>query len=318
MQQAGWPTPKITFILALAEWVLNNSYVSFDNKTYKQIKGTAMGTPFAVTYANIFMHQHEMAALLKFIIKFAYSPITIQRLIDDFFAIVRSIEEAEYLKLCLNHSGLIITGGHDTQSVDFLDITIFKGIHLTTHDILDTKLFQKPMNTYGYIMFNSFHNPQMFTNFVVGELRRYTIACSNESDFNYACKLFKTRLLARLYPLDFINHIFTTTSFNRQQLLHKAAIKISKIFINTHNMIDPNDIAPIALHFPHTTRDLPKEAFDILHQLPNYLLCDPLSKLVFNTNRPFLFASKQSPSNLHWLVRSDTESFYTKCIQSTP
>jgi hypothetical protein len=41
-----------TLIIKLTKWVLTNNYMTFNNKTYLQINGTAMGTPLAVTYAG--------------------------------------------------------------------------------------------------------------------------------------------------------------------------------------------------------------------------------------------------------------------------
>ena len=317
MEQANWPTQKIIFILELAEWVLTNSHVMFDEKTYKQIMGTAMGTPFAVTYANIFVHQHECSALSKFFAKFHHLPLLIRRLIDDIFAIVRSIAEAKFLFECLTHSGIIITGGHDENSVDFLDITIFKGFHFENYNMFDTKLYQKHMNTYAYITFISFHKPQIFTNFITGEIRRYTIANSNLSDYTTTLILFKNRLLARKFPLQFIDNIYNTTSFNRQHLIHTAKLKIAKLMTNDTIMTDPTVITSIPIHIPYTTRHVPISSIEILHKLPDYIWSCPVGKLIFNEQRPFLFTTTQSPSNHNVLVRSDTLNFYKKCTTST-
>jgi hypothetical protein len=45
---------KLAFLMKLLRWVLTNNYCIFDDIIYKQLKGTAMGTPVAVTYSNIF------------------------------------------------------------------------------------------------------------------------------------------------------------------------------------------------------------------------------------------------------------------------
>jgi hypothetical protein len=314
MEEAGWPLTKINFILALAGWVLNNSFVIFDNQTYKQTKGTAMGTPFAVTYAQIFVHQHEKVALAKFFVRFQHHPKLLKRLIDDFLAIVRSIEEANFLKECLNHSGIIITGGHSPISVDFLDITIYKGPHMLSHGILDTTLYQKPMNTYAFITFTSYHQPHVFTNFIVSELRRFTITCSIPSNFTSSCSLFRARLLKRHYPAPFIDNIYATTSFDRKTLLTQAAIKVANLFNNPAHMIDPNDIAPIRIHVPLSSRHIPLNTIDILHTLPDYMNNCPVSRLIFNDFQPFQFTALQAASNLHLLVRSDTEKFFNKHV----
>jgi hypothetical protein len=49
----------IEFILECAVFILKNNYLEFGNSFWKQIKGIAMGTPFAVTFACIYMHEFE-------------------------------------------------------------------------------------------------------------------------------------------------------------------------------------------------------------------------------------------------------------------
>ena len=42
---SDFPKSRIILILKLTKWVLTNNYVSFGNKTFLQLTGTAMGTP---------------------------------------------------------------------------------------------------------------------------------------------------------------------------------------------------------------------------------------------------------------------------------
>ena len=51
--------------MALLTWVLTENYCTFNNLTYHQLQGTAMGTPTAVTYANLFLYGIEKALILK-------------------------------------------------------------------------------------------------------------------------------------------------------------------------------------------------------------------------------------------------------------
>ena len=46
---------KIDTIVRLARLVLNNNYVAYDTKNYKQIRGGAMGSPFTVVLVSIYM-----------------------------------------------------------------------------------------------------------------------------------------------------------------------------------------------------------------------------------------------------------------------
>ena len=52
------PLPLI-HIHQMLKFILENNYFTFDNKFYLQVHGTAMGTPFAPNYANIFMAKIE-------------------------------------------------------------------------------------------------------------------------------------------------------------------------------------------------------------------------------------------------------------------
>ena len=47
------PSNSIDFISELLKWVLINNFIAFGDTYWLQIKGTAMGTPVAVTFANI-------------------------------------------------------------------------------------------------------------------------------------------------------------------------------------------------------------------------------------------------------------------------
>ena len=52
---------------------------------YKQIKGTAMGTPMAVNYANLFLNKFETELLMEFEKEFGVKPLVWMRYIDDIF-----------------------------------------------------------------------------------------------------------------------------------------------------------------------------------------------------------------------------------------
>ena len=52
------PKFKKEFVLESANFILKNNTVTFDSEFYLQIKGTAMGTIFAPTYANLTIGYH--------------------------------------------------------------------------------------------------------------------------------------------------------------------------------------------------------------------------------------------------------------------
>ena len=78
-----------TFI-ELAEIVLKNNIFEFDEKTFKQVRGTAIGTKFAPPYAILFMADLEE----KILNAFEEKPMIWWRYIDDIFFIWEHGEES--------------------------------------------------------------------------------------------------------------------------------------------------------------------------------------------------------------------------------
>ena len=74
-------TLSIDNIIYLLEFCLDATYFSFRGKYYKQIFGTAMGSPVSVTVANMVMGNVEQRALSSF----DYQPLFWKRYIDDTF-----------------------------------------------------------------------------------------------------------------------------------------------------------------------------------------------------------------------------------------
>ena len=68
-------------LIELTELVLKNNFFEFSDKTYKQIRGTAIGTKFAPPYAVLFMAALEE----KILGKVKKKPSVWWRYIDDIF-----------------------------------------------------------------------------------------------------------------------------------------------------------------------------------------------------------------------------------------
>ena len=140
-------TEEIDFIIDLANWILKNNYFEFGlNNFFHQIKGTAMGTPFAVTFACIYltMIEIEVDAVLNDLYNF--KPIFYKRYIDDIFAIFNNIAEAKVFMHVFNsakHDQIKLKLTHIGDKVEFLDIEIFKGRRFNEVNKLDSKIFQK-------------------------------------------------------------------------------------------------------------------------------------------------------------------------------
>ena len=77
-------------LIELTEIVLKNYFFEFDQKTFKQLRGTAVGTKFAPRYAILFMADLEEKVLNAFEEK----PIIWWRYIDNIFFIWEHGEES--------------------------------------------------------------------------------------------------------------------------------------------------------------------------------------------------------------------------------
>ena len=54
---------SVDTILTLARLVLDTNYFVFENTYYRQIKGGAMGSPFTMTLANVYMYEWEQSLI---------------------------------------------------------------------------------------------------------------------------------------------------------------------------------------------------------------------------------------------------------------
>jgi hypothetical protein len=279
---------KINFILNLSAWVLNNMYITFMDKYYLQIKGTAMGTPFAVVYSCIFLHHHEQSILNTL----SFQPLYFKRFIDDIFIIVQTKQQATEFINSYTSINKNITLTHDVgESVNFLDLTIFKGPRFNTSNLLDIKIYQKPNNTYMYIPTSSFHKTAVHTNLYKSELLRYRIACTQDNDFEHIKQLFFARLIARGH--DMSNILLHTSSMNldRQSLLSKLKQSSSSYKYKVSNSTKPFIFTTI-----NSPRLVPLKHLNWFSKIPEYIFNDSTCELIFNKQRPLIFGLSNPPT----------------------
>ena len=164
--------------MKLLELGLKKNDFLFNGQWYLQTSGTAMGKKFAPSYANIYMAEFEQEVLEKA----TKLPLVYWRFLDDIFIIWphSEIEFLEFFKLLNNHSNSIkLKYTMSTDTIDFLDVTIFKGHRFQTEPVLDTKVYFKPTDTHELlhkVFPPSSHfrgNPQISTNKILPNLQQY-------------------------------------------------------------------------------------------------------------------------------------------------
>ena len=186
--------------------VLEQNYFQFTDRIYHQVQGTAMGTKMAPSYANIFMAELEEKLLNNYPTK----PLLWKRYIDDILCIWPGppTELDSFLQyLNKSHPTIKFTYESSTNSVNFLDLTIYKGPRHAHSNILDIKPFFKKTNKFQYLEYSSAHPTGTFASLVKGELTRLLRACSNEKSYEQVSDKILQTFKDRGYP----NHVLQRT-----------------------------------------------------------------------------------------------------------
>ncbi len=131
--------------------ILSGNTFLFAGRTFKQIKGIAMGTPVAPTWANLFMGKLETDALTRWQ---GTVPLLWLRYIDDIFTLFPGPQEE--LDSLLQHmnsqlSTIEFTMDSSKHKIDFLDITIFKGERFHSEGVLDIRPYSKAIDPHTYL-----------------------------------------------------------------------------------------------------------------------------------------------------------------------
>jgi len=215
----------LNFIRAGLSLVMNYNVVTWNNRFFRQVVGTAMGTNCAPAFANLFVFALEQPILHEFqqYISFYF------RFLDDIILCWNSspILLNQFLnKLNSANPNIKFTSTIDSYSVDFLDITVYKGNRFRTHNILDTKVFYKRINKFLYLPYTSLHPAFQKKAFIKGEVIRYIRNSSSFTEFIDYRNKFIQRLRSRGFPLEFIRHSLSDVSYSKRSLyLHKRPLE---------------------------------------------------------------------------------------------
>jgi hypothetical protein len=208
--------PSSNIISFIIDTILTNTILKFNDKHYRQIYGTSMGTRMAPPYANLFMGRLDAIITEQF-------PQTIKlykRFIDDIFIIFTgSREELLLFKAFMNdlHPTIKFTFNHSDSFINFLDITIYKNALGQIH----TTLYRKPTDTLSLLHFNSHHPPHIKTSIIYSQVLRYNRLISEQHNLITELKTLTRQLILRGYPLRIINeYISKGLNKTQSQLIH--------------------------------------------------------------------------------------------------
>src|SRR6056300_723586 len=173
---------------------------------------------YAPNYANIFMANLEQEVLSKA----ESQPTVYLRYLDDIFMIWEHSEQelGRFLELFNSQdSSIKLKAEISHESVDFLDVTVFKGNQFKHHNILDTKVYFKPTDTHQLLDRHSFHPSHTFDGIIKSQLLRFFRICTNIDDFHDATsKLFKALREQRHYSARHLRSIKSTFLRSYEQI----------------------------------------------------------------------------------------------------
>ncbi len=194
-------------IIDILSLILNKNSFAFNNEHFLQIHGTAMGSPMAPTYANIFMAMLERKLLQK--APNNLIPIEWIRFIDDIFAIwTHGIEKLQQFLTYMNefHPTIKFDYTYSHESVNFLDTTIY----INPNDKLESDLYIKPTDRTLMLHHNSFH-PQSCKNAIIySQALRYRRIITDNDKLHNRLNHLLIALIHRGYTHDNI-----MTAFNK-------------------------------------------------------------------------------------------------------
>lgn len=230
------------FILDAIQLILENNSFHFNGNFFNQIKGTAMGTKMAPSYATLFMGYLEVSLYQKISNELGtdignYFQENWLRYLDDCFIIwPKSFGDHNILIKILNslHPNMKFTTNTNNNETPFLDIMISiqdKQLH--------TDIYYKPTDTQQYLHFKSCHPRHTKINIPYNLARRICTIVSDKKRRDERLEELKTMLHKREYPLNLIETgINKAKSFTRNELLKpkdKQQNESILTFVHTYN-----------------------------------------------------------------------------------
>lgn len=184
-------------ILQLLNYILHNNDFQFNDETFLQICGTAMGKACSPQLADLYLEWFDEQARTGFHIK----PFLYFRYLDDIFMIwTGTVEQLKEFEKFLNSliPGINIKLEYSSESISFLDTTIYTQEE-EDHKKIQTKVYFKPTDTHQLLHKQSFHPRHFFTGVLKSQFIRFKRISSSRNDYDEASRTLMTALRSRGY-----------------------------------------------------------------------------------------------------------------------
>ncbi|XP_075443504.1 uncharacterized protein LOC142487664 [Ascaphus truei] len=221
------------FLLESITFLLTHNYFMFDSRFYLQLLGTAMGTSFAPSYANLFMGFWEAQFIYHINNTFRTNIIFFKRFIDDLIMIWEG-DEVSLLTFIntLNQNNLNInfTFEHNIHHINYLDLLLYIDNDMT----IQTEIFRKANSRNTLLRANSSHPRSLLNSIPKAQFIRLKRLCSSNDTFIKQSGEMAARFKARGYTEEIINTAFEyADSMDRTKLLNKNINKMRHTRSNT-------------------------------------------------------------------------------------
>jgi hypothetical protein len=189
-------------VIRLMNWLIDNIYVTFGDKCFRQTIGIPMGTDCAPFLANLFLYSYEYQWIDKerklnhhSILKMFKS---CGRYIDDLFMVNNDDLMKKYMTDIYPKELILVPDDSDGLSAPFLDLQLTLNDNIISSSIFDKRdAFDFPIVNFPTLSGNI---PQKSSYGVfVGELVRYARACTYYKDFEERSFLVVKKLKAQFF-----------------------------------------------------------------------------------------------------------------------
>ena len=237
-------------LIELAECVLKTNIFEHDKSVFKQLRGTAIGTKMAPSYAIIFMDSLEEDILSNSLLK----PLVWCRYIDGTFMVrEHGGEELKKFLGTLNcyHRTIKFTAEYSRAKINFLDVTVMK-----KGNQLVTDLYVKPTDTHQYLHASSCHVSHCKKSIPFSQVLRLNRICSENTFFDnelevwlkergYSDKLvrgqiLKARKFLRSKGLNKRTRVGKNSRFVFNITYHPVLSKLKNVLSEIHLLLTPD------------------------------------------------------------------------------
>lgn len=208
-----FPDTYPTSLIEALETTCKNNYFTYLNQVYLQTDGLPMGVNFAVPFADISIFL--IFEINPHLIKFQKHIRFWGRYLDDCNGLWQGTK-TEFLEFVntMNHidTKLKWTIGTFDKFAVYLDLIA----KIDSNNIIYFELYQKSLNKYQYLHYQSTHSNATKKGWIKGELIRLCRNCTYIHTFQKNVILFYNRLLKRGYREHFIQPIFDSFLFSNR------------------------------------------------------------------------------------------------------